>query len=874
MIFSLYKQFQHIVRLITIAGASVHFSGCYESQQTTDPVVEDFPIAYVKRPVPVDSQNNTRQIDIHDLDNFSEGGDLYVKGRASGGSIERNITADLTNGLGDVKDLESSYDGTKLIFAMRQPEEEDGNTEPTWNIWEYTVVTKELRRIISSDITADSGHDVAPHYLPDGRIVFSSTRQRQTGAMLLDEGKPKYAALNEDRNGPAFVLHVMNADGTDIHQISFNQSHDMDPTVNSNGEIVFSRWDNVANRSALNLYKMRPDGTELQLLYGAHSHNTGTDNSTIQFLQPREMPNGQLVATIKRFRGNDGGGNIITIDVDNYIDNDFPTNTTIPTPESTAQSALVTEEIITNAISPNGHYRSAYPLWDGTRRLLVSWTPCRLIEDDEVVTCSEERLAQDSPQTAAPLYGIYIFNIDNNTHIPLTTPQEGVIIDEVITIQKRTSPAILFDKQVDLDLDSTLVNAGLGTLHIRSVYDMDGADTATPDIRTIADPGATSTDDRPARFLRIVKGVPTPPNDVMRVPGTAFGRSGGQLMREIIGYTPIEPDGSVILRVPANVPLMISVLDKNGRRISQRHNNWLQVKPGERKDCNGCHSHNSGIPHGRSEGPPSVYSGAETSGQPFPNTDTAITANMGETMAETRARINCGTKCSSLLPSVNIVYEDVWTDTNLRAKDPGFSYLYADLTTQAPTTASCQTTWTSLCRIIINYESHIHPLWAENRQVLDINSNVTADNTCTTCHNVVDDMGDPQVPAAQLDLSDGRDIDTPDHLKSYRELLFNDNEQELDIDGNLNDRLVQDTDEQGIPLVETDQNGDSQPVMVTVRAQGPSMSVNSASTGYFLEKFDTGGTHAGWLSDAEKRLISEWLDIGGQYYNNPFDIQQ
>ena len=29
--------------------------------------------------------------------------------------------------------------------------------------------------------------------------------------------------------------------------------------------------------------------------------------------------------------------------------------------------------------------------------------------------------------------------------------------------------------------------------------------------------------------------------------------------------------------------------------------------------------------------------------------------------------------------------------------------------------------------------------------------------------------------------------------------------------------------------------------------------------------------HAGLLSEPELRLISEWLDIGGQYYNNPFD---
>jgi len=35
--------------------------------------------------------------------------------------------------------------------------------------------------------------------------------------------------------------------------------------------------------------------------------------------------------------------------------------------------------------------------------------------------------------------------------------------------------------------------------------------------------------------------------------------------------------------------------------------------------------------------------------------------------------------------------------------------------------------------------------------------------------------------------------------------------------------------------------------------------------------FAAGGQHAGWLSPSELRLVSEWLDIGAQYFNDPFD---
>ena len=57
---------------------------------------------------------------------------------------------------------------------------------------------------------------------------------------------------------------------------------------------------------------------------------------------------------------------------------------------------------------------------------------------------------------------------------------------------------------------------------------------------------------------------------------------------------------------------------------------------------------------------------------------------------------------------------------------------------------------------------------------------------------------------------------------------------------------------------------------------GPFMnagSANGAQSSAFLGRFapGSGSTHAGYLSPAELRLISEWLDIGAQFFNNPFD---
>src|SRR6056297_678017 len=379
--------------LIAVACTMVAAAGCggggsgegrigFGSGQDPDPVVLDFPIAYVKRPVPLDDNGDPTDFDVREPVTFDIGADLYVRDRASPSTADVNVTGEITEGLGDVRDLEVSRDGTRVLFAMRAQfiEGADEEDQPTWNVWEYDIPGDTLRRIITSDIVAESGHDLAPAYLPDERIIFSSTRQRQSGAVLLDEGKPQFSALDEDRNVPALVLHVMNADGTDIRQVSFNQSHDLDPAVLSNGQVVFSRWDNAPGNDGIHLYRMNPDGAALELLYGANSHDTGSGGEPVQFLRPRELPNGNVMALLRPFDGAGGGGDIIEIDVANYIENTQPNRDNIGVLSGPAQSAATINEVLIDddAPSPGGRYNSVFPLRDGTERLLVSWSQCRL----------------------------------------------------------------------------------------------------------------------------------------------------------------------------------------------------------------------------------------------------------------------------------------------------------------------------------------------------------------------------------------------------------------------------------------------------------------------------------------------------------------
>jgi hypothetical protein len=836
-------RFAIVAVALVAVGCSSDGSTGVGSGQDPDPVILDFPIAYTKGPLFDDQMQQFASPDFRDQTRFHIGTDLYFRDRASPSSDERNLTFDVTQGLGDVQGVEISVDGTTVLFAMRGPFDPNLNDDeqPTWNIWEYDITGDTLRRIIDVELTAEAGQDISPHYLPDGRIIFSSTRQRQQKAMLLDEGKPQFDAEEEDRGEAAYVLHVMDSDGGNIHQVSFNQSHDFDPSVLDDGRVLFSRWDNSGNVNGVHLYRMNPDGTQLELLYGAESHATGTDQSEVQFIGARELPDGRVMAIARPAVHPELGGDIVIIDTPNFVENTQPVVASAGMP-GPAQVSATPLQVRTDLLpSRGGRFASAFPLWDGTDRVLVSWNICRVVDVDGIILpCSDERLADPTAQLAPPLYGIWMYDPLDQTQLPIVIGEEGMLIGDIVAAQPRSNPAVILDKMPITPFEVELANEDVGILNIRSVYDVDGISTAFPDIETLADPALTLAADRAARFIRVEKAVPLPGDDVLDFADTAFGRSQQQGMREILAYAPVEPDGSVRVKVPARVPFAVSVLDANGRRITQRHQNWMQVLPGDELRCNGCHDATTGLSHGRSDTFVAVYAGAQATGVPFPNTDPTLFTDFGETMAETRTRLSCVTDCAALDPGVDIVYEDVWTDETAagRAADASFTYSYFDLTTPAPTTPECAQSWSAGCRIVINYEQHIHPLWSAARM------SAAQDVTCAQsgCHAPVDAANNPQMPGGQLDLSDGPSPDEADHYNSYRELLFDDTA----------------VDAAGAPIAGT-----------TV---SPAMSVVGANASTpFFSMFDPGGNHEGYLSPAELKLIAEWLDIGAQYFNNPHD---
>jgi hypothetical protein len=906
-----------LISTLSIAAACSSGDGVsIGTGQDPDPVVIDFPIAYIRAPIPTDDNGNFVQNDLREQITFDFGADLFFRDRASPSAEAINITGEMTQGLAAIGDVEIAYDGSSLLFAMRFPFDPDLDEEdlPTWNIWEYTFETDQLRRVITA-ASAEFGHDIMPKYLPDGRIIFSSTRQFRSQAVLLDEdkqNKDSFVAVDEDQNEFAFNLHLINADGTGIEQVSFNQSHDLDPSVLANGQIVFSRWDHAGVNDAVNLYRMNPDGSGLELYYGRHSHDTGTNGDIIQFMQPRELEDGRLMSLIRPFTGTEGGGELIAIDTQLYVENTQPTAANIGVLAGPAQEDATINEVSTVAGAPSqgGRYSSVYPILDGTGRLLVSFSQCRLLEqladdgdmntiDARIVACTDENFANlfvqpdpDNPVTpsvgsfvvAPPLYGIWMYDPRDDTQRPVVAGEEGFIFTDVVAADPKIAPPVVLDGSDTFSLDPTLADAGsdVAVLNIRSVYDFEGV--AIVDIAAIADPAVTPAEDRPARFLRIEKAVSLPDNDLVDLDNTDFGISTQQGMREIVANIAVEPDGSVITKVPANVALAISVLDENGKRITARHQNWISLRPGQELKCNGCHSRNAVDPvtgepisHGRYDAFDSAYAGAPAGALRFPGTLlTWLLQDPGETMAEVRARITCGNDgCSSIEPSMDLVYQDVWTeDPVLAAANVDIEFSYGDLDTASPTSIACEQNWQARCRSVINYPMTIHPLWGLPRPQFDVDGNpindandVQIDRQCTSCHAFPNfDPVDGVTlipPSGQLELTDQLSIEEPDHLHAYRELLLTDNLQEV-VGTELVERMQPAVDADGNPITVPIPNPNGSPASIA----------GARASNRFFSRFEDPAdlVHYGILSGAERRLIAEWLDIGAQYYNNPFDV--
>lgn len=884
--------------------------------QAPDPVVVDIPVAYVQRPIPVDAEGEPVYSDVFQPDGFNPGGELYLKDRATAQSAVTNITRaafveaeffDAENPNYDVKDVAVHPDGKRLLFALRAPLnpdlDEDDEDQPTWNIWQYHLETKVLHRIIGSDFEAEKGHDVAPHYLPDGRILFSSNRQKRSKEILLDEGKPQFGATTQqDNDRTSFLLHSVSEDGTDIQQLTYNQSHDIQPSLLADGRLLFMRWQGT-NPERLSFYTANPDGTDIQRYFGYTSLNLAPAENMAEvprLLRPQIMPDGRIAAIYVQ-NGLQLGGDMVVVDGSDAAEGDV------------ASISIKPVDISTDRVSLHGRFASLAPLYDGTNRLLVSWSQCRLreIATQRLQPCLPTLLVDGVPldtyEEAPPLYGIWIYNMAEQTQLPVVLGEDGKVFTEALALEQLQTPPRYIAPEIDPDLAAR----NLGLLHIRSVYDMDGTFNAMGSgAASLSALMALSAEQRPARFVRLVKAVSVADDATLddqddNIYGNLFNNNTG--IQEILGYAPVEADGSVMVTVPSDVAFSLEILDKDGKQISVNHNTWLQLRPGEKMACNGCHSAaNTTVIHSRRDlAAPALNSGAATAIN-FPNTQryealgVPVTPDLGETMAEFAAR---STYCTDPLnattcypmagpgqaqnlrkPSVDLIFRDEWAAPGVTPA-AAFAYRYNDLVPgvdaddiPAPTPTACRddVSWNANCRVVINYEYHLQPLWERERAPMTVG--VATATNCVACHSPsadVEGVTTIKVPDGQLDLTRLK-LQANARMTSYNELTAGDNRQILNEEtGLLEDELIPtgacNVDIDGNPIV--DENGVcTDPVLVTVPVQASMSRTSARASGRFFNSFAAGGTHATFLNGAELKLLAEWLDSNGRYYTNPFEL--
>ncbi len=468
---------------IAVLGlAALALAGCTSKNTDNVTVSGDVAVAYVKRA-------NTIGMNPTDGANTAPGGDLIIREKSSPSAPEHNVTASITQGQGDVSDPEVSYDGKKIVFALRCPTSNTSTIggQPActgrWNIWEYDMTTGgfaggTLRRITNS--TQDD--DVDPAYLPAGRgFVFASNRQSKTKTVINGQS---FFALDEYERERVLNLHTMAADGSNITQITVNASHERNPVVRTNGDIMFARWEHVGDQNRFTIFRVKPDGTDLFVLYGQFSPGNS-------FLHPRDMdPSGPykgfVASSLMPLSGTQEGGALVFIDAANYSEHNAPVNAQVV---GTGGQRQATAQALNfgRGLSPQGRVTTPYPLWDGTNRVLVSYAPCEVTRNGVVVSCAtltaeeiarlsnRNRLAADVANdplqdNVPPSYAVYMFDPAKQTFLIVAAPPSGFMYTDPIALQARPEPNAADPTSVD----GTLAAQGLGLIEVRSIYDTDG----------------------------------------------------------------------------------------------------------------------------------------------------------------------------------------------------------------------------------------------------------------------------------------------------------------------------------------------------------------------------------------------------------------
>ncbi|MGA2257649.1 MAG: hypothetical protein ABSG53_23560, partial [Thermoguttaceae bacterium] len=419
-----------------------------------------------------------------------------------------------------------SFDAKQVIFCYKP------HDEKSFHLYQVNLDGSGLQQLTESEYD-----DIDPIYLPDGHILFTTTR----GNSYVRCGPFIYS----------YILARCDADGRNIYLISYNGEPDFVPSLLSDGRVIYSRWE----------YTDRPLW-RLQKLWTTNQDGTGTahfwGNQSVwpdHLSEPREIPGSRRVM----FSGvahHDWWSGSIGI-VDPAKGRDFPHGMTKVTadlrwPEVTAPPQDPQEAVDYHASGRFSGYKTAYPLSD----------------EDFLV----------SARGLGGKFRLYLMDVHGNRDLIY----EGMYnVWHAIPVKPRSRPAIQPDR---------VVWPGTGK----------NRKPVEPGVFFSADvcQGAADLPRGTIKYLRVwqqdYKTYSTW-NKTYRHSGPAVSIVQEEGVKRILSEVPVEADGSVFFKAPAGRALFFQLLDAD-RRCVQTMRSFTGLMPGEQRGCVGCHELHSTAP--------------------------------------------------------------------------------------------------------------------------------------------------------------------------------------------------------------------------------------------------------------------------------------
>ena len=176
------------------------------------------------------------------------GGQLCLATFQPDGTLKHEVLVSTAEGT--IRDPDVSWDGKRIVFAMRK-----SFTEDDFHLYEYDIETKKTRQIRFGLGVAD----IEPIYLPNGDFLFCSTRCAQITDCWWTE---------------VSNLYTCDAQGRFLRRVSVDQVTVNYPQIIEDGRVVYTRWD-YNDRGQIYpqpLFAMNVDGTGQTEFYGNNSY--------------------------------------------------------------------------------------------------------------------------------------------------------------------------------------------------------------------------------------------------------------------------------------------------------------------------------------------------------------------------------------------------------------------------------------------------------------------------------------------------------------------------------------------------------------------------------------------------------------------------